>query len=273
MLSVFASIPHNRERKSAMLKRIEQTTADLVETLNSTLETVSELEERIEEISLQIDGQIRFSTSFGKEDQALLFAIANSENPIEIDFIDTGRHFLETLETVQATSKKYDLNINFLVPDADETAELVAQDGVLGFRESIENRKRCCEIRKLVPLRKSLSRASGWITGIRRSQAASRSNARFVEWDKSFSVIKINPLADWTDLQLESYLQTNEIPVNPLHEQGFPSIGCNTCTRAINPGEDQRSGRWWWESSEDFQGDKECGLHGRSSKEDSNRLK
>jgi phosphoadenosine phosphosulfate reductase len=134
---------------------------------------------------------------------------------------------------------------------------LVARDGVMGLRHSIEARKACCEVRKVRPLRRALAGAGSWVTGLRRGQSAGRSEVAFAAWDTEHSLVKINPLADWDLGMLEAYIAAHDIPVNPLHARGFPSIGCQPCTRAIRPGEDVRAGRWWWESEDG----KECGLH------------
>jgi phosphoadenosine phosphosulfate reductase len=134
----------------------------------------------------------------------------------------------------------------------------VARDGIFGFRNSVDNRKACCDIRKVRPLNRALEGANGWITGLRREQSAGRAEVPFAAWDAEHALIKINPIADWTLEQLEAFVADNAIPINELHSKGFPSIGCQPCTRAIRPGEDVRAGRWWWEAKENGQ---ECGLH------------
>ena len=135
----------------------------------------------------------------------------------------------------------------------------MARDGVLGFRNSIEARKACCHVRKVAPLKRGLEGAAGWVTGLRRGQSGGRADVPFAAWDGEFKLVKLNPIADWPLEQLEAYVKEHAIPVNPLHAKGFPSIGCEPCTRAIKPGEDIRAGRWWWESD----WGKECGLHAR----------
>ena len=136
---------------------------------------------------------------------------------------------------------------------------LIARDGVLGFRNSIEARKACCHVRKVVPLKRPLAGAAGWVTGLRRGQSGGRADVPFAAWDEEFKLVKLNPIADWPLEKLEAYVEEHAIPVNPLHARGFPSIGCAPCTRAIQPGEDIRAGRWWWESD----WGRECGLHNR----------
>jgi phosphoadenosine phosphosulfate reductase len=173
--------------------------------------------------------------------------------------LDTGRLFPETIETLSASERRYGMTIRVLAPDAAATEALVARDGVLGFRNSIEARKSCCHIRKVLPLKRALAGAAGWITGLRREQSAGRADVPFAAWDAEHRLIKLNPIADWPLERLEAYVSSNQIPVNPLHARGFPSIGCQPCTRAIRPGDDLRAGRWWWENGFG----RECGLHNR----------
>ena len=187
-------------------------------------------------------------------------AIARTETKsaeVDVFTLETGRLFPETKQTLAASQARYGLPIRAVTPDPEEVLNLVAQDGIFGFREALENRKRCCEIRKVHPLNKALKGAGAWITGIRREQTGSRSRMPFAEWDEAHDLIKVNPIADWSAETLEAYIAEHDVPVNPLHAQGFPSIGCQPCTRAVAPGEDPRAGRWWWEN----QDKKECGLH------------
>ncbi len=225
--------------------------------LAGRLAGIAALPDRIAEIARAVPGRITFSTSVGLEDQAILHAIAESGAAIDVFTLDTGRHFTETLETVERSERRYRQRIRMLAPAADEVEHLVARDGVLGFRLSIEARKACCEVRKVRPLARALQGAGGWITGLRRGQSAGRGDVPFAGWDAAHRLIKINPLADWSLAELEAYIAANDIPVNPLHARGFPSIGCQPCTRAVRPGEDVRAGRWWWENEDG----KECGLH------------
>jgi len=212
-----------------------------VQALDRRLAAIAGLEDRIAAIAAAIEGKLAFSTSLGLEDQAILHAIASSGVPVDVFTLDTGRHFPETLETLNESELRYGLRIRVVAPDASEVEELVARDGIMGFRLSIENRKACCEVRKVRPLERALDGAAGWITGLRREQSA----------------VKLSPLADWSGERLAGYIKSNAVPVNPLHAKGFPSIGCQPCTRAIRPGEDIRAGRWWWEKEDG----KECGLH------------
>ncbi len=227
--------------------------------LDRRLAAIDSLEERLLEITRSVQGRVTFSTSLGIEDQAVLNAIAASGAKIDVFTLDTGRHFPETLDTLEASENRYGLNIRVMFPDAREVEELVARDGIYGFRLAVENRKACCDIRKVRPLKRALEGAKGWVTGLRREQSAGRAHVPFAAWDAENALFKLNPIADWSLEQLEAYVAANNVPVNPLHARGFPSIGCQPCTRAIKPGEDIRAGRWWWENEDG----KECGLHNR----------
>ena len=225
--------------------------------LDEKMGAVANLEDRISLIAKEIDGRIAFSTSLGIEDQALLHAIASSKADVDVFTLDTGRHFPETLETLERSELRYNTRIRVVAPEREEVEALISRDGIFGFRASIDARKSCCDVRKVRPLRRALSGASAWITGLRREQSSERSEAPFAVWDDAHGLIKINPMADWTLAQLEAFVADHNVPVNPLHAKGFPSIGCQPCTRAVEPGEDARAGRWWWENEEG----KECGLH------------
>ncbi len=206
--------------------------------LDRRLAALDSLEARLLEIARSVPGRVTFSTSLGIEDQAVLNAIADSGAPIDVFTLDTGRHFPETLDTLEASENQYGIKIRVMFPDAAEVEELVARDGIFGFRLAVENRKACCEIRKVRPLKRALAGAAGWVTGLRREQSTGRSHVPFAAWDAENALVKLNPIADWTLEQLEAYVAANNVPVNPLHARGFPSIGCQPCTRAIRPGED-----------------------------------
>lgn len=231
--------------------------AGVADSLDRSLADLNTPESRIAAIAGAIDGRIAFSTSLGMEDQAVLHAIAEIGADIDVFTLDTGRHFPETLETIALSEQRYGLSIRLVAPEAQELEDLVARDGVFGFRSSIEARKACCEVRKVRPLERALAGAAGWITGLRREQSVGRAAVPFADLDPQRSLIKLNPLADWSLTRLKAYIEVNDIPVNPLHARGFPSIGCQPCTRAIRSGEDVRAGRWWWEQADG----KECGLH------------
>lgn len=227
--------------------------------LDATLPALDSLEARLVAIADAIPGRIAFSTSLGLEDQAVLHAIAATGRSFDVFTLDTGRHFPETLETLEASELRYGLKVRVVFPEAKDVELLVARDGIMGFRQSIEARKACCDVRKVRPLNKALAGASGWLTGLRRDQSAGRAHVPFAVWDAEHRLVKLNPIADWSLDTLEAYIAENAVPVNPLHARGFPSIGCQPCTRAIRPGEDIRAGRWWWENEDG----KECGLHNR----------
>ncbi len=231
--------------------------AEAAAALDAAIAATQSLSERIRIIRTHVAGRITFSTSLGIEDQAVLHAIAESGADVDVFTLDTGRHFAETIDTIAASEARYGLRIRLVAPDAGETEQLVARDGVLGFRASLEARKACCDIRKVRPLNRALAGAQGWITGLRRGQSSGRTEIAFAEYDPTNARVKLAPLADWSLEALDTFIAANGVPVNALHAKGFPSIGCAPCTRAIAPGEDIRAGRWWWENDDG----KECGLH------------
>lgn len=203
-------------------------------------------------------GKVVFSTSCGQEDQVITQLIASQNLSIQIFSLDTGRLFPETLELLSRTESKYKTRIRVYYPETASVEKLVADIGINGFYESVENRKSCCFVRKVEPLKRALAGNEVWVTGLRAEQSANRSEMKCIEWDEANQIIKYNPLLDWTFDQMIAYIEEQKIPYNPLHDEGFVSIGCAPCTRAILPGEDARAGRWWWEDSK-----KECGLHSK----------
>lgn len=233
--------------------------------LDAELASLPTLEQRLKAIATAIPGRVAFSSSLGLEDQAVTNAIAAAGVTFDVFTLDTGRHFPETLETLFETEARYGTRVRVVFPEASEVEALVAEDGIMGFRYSVDARKACCEVRKVRPLNKALAGASAWITGLRREQSQGRSHVPFAQYDPNLKLIKLNPIADWTLATLEAYVADNNVPINPLHAKGYPSIGCQPCTRAIAPGEDIRAGRWWWEN----ENAKECGLHARDAKEGS----
>lgn len=230
-----------------------------VAALDTNLAAIADLTARIRAIARAVPGRIAFSTSLGIEDQALLHAIAEADVGIDVFTLDTGRLFPETIDTLAESTARYRLPIRVLAPEAADVEALVARDGVLGFRASIEARKACCEVRKVRPLARALAGAGGWITGLRRAQSQGRAEVPLASWDGAQGLVKLNPIADWNLDHVEAYVARHHVPVNALHARGFPSIGCQPCTRAIRRGEDIRAGRWWWENEDG----KECGLHKR----------
>lgn len=242
-----------------MLSVPAQTTQTTIALFESALKSEHDLAARLRLLVEAVPGRIAFSTSLGMEDQALLHGIATADPGRRIDVftLDTGRHFPETLALLEAGERRFGRRITLIAPERQDVEALVARDGVMGFRLSIEARKACCHVRKVAPLRRALAGAAAWITGLRREQSAGRADVPFAAWDNEYQLVKINPMADWSLGALDDFVRANSIPVNPLHAQGYPSIGCQPCTRAVQPGEDIRAGRWWWE----LQDGKECGLH------------
>jgi phosphoadenosine phosphosulfate reductase len=202
-------------------------------------------------------GQTCFSTSFSMEDQVILHHIVSENLPISIFTLDTGRNFSETYSVWSATREKYGIPIQAYTPDAALLEEYINKKGPNAFYESVENRKECCFIRKVEPLKRAISGQKIWITGIRAEHSGNRSQLTLLEWDETNQLNKYNPLLHWSQEEVKKYISDNDIPYNILHDKGFVSIGCQPCTRAIRPGENFRAGRWWWEDADK----KECGLH------------
>jgi phosphoadenosine phosphosulfate reductase len=202
-------------------------------------------------------GQIVFSTSFGWEDQAITHMIFTGNLPIRIFTLETGRLFPETYYVWNRTMEMYGKPIHAYYPNHELLEQMVNAKGPNSFYESVENRKECCGIRKVEPLKRALAGNKCWITGIRAEQSVNRQFMENTEWDEQNNLIKFHPIYNWTLEQVKEYISANNIPYNALHDRGFPSIGCAPCTRAVQPGEDFRAGRWWWED----QSKKECGLH------------
>ena len=223
-------------------------------TIKKELEPVGP-EEGLRWVSEHFGAQAKFSSSLGLEDQVITFWIGQGLS-IDVFTLDTGRLFQETYDLLDLTQKKYKVPIKIYFPDASRVEELVGLKGPNSFYDSVENRKECCHIRKVEPLKRALAGAKVWVTGVRADQSANRQQMRRVEWDEVHQLIKYNPLLYWSLQEVEEFITEHRIPVNTLHKKGFPSIGCAPCTRAILPGEDVRAGRWWWEAS-----NKECGLH------------
>ncbi|WDF57026.1 phosphoadenylyl-sulfate reductase [Mucilaginibacter sp. KACC 22063] len=202
-------------------------------------------------------GEVIFSTSFGWEDQVISHMIFNNDLPIKVFTLETGRLFPETYYTWNRTLEMYGKPIHAYYPQHETLEAMVNTKGPNSFYESVENRKECCNIRKIEPLSRALAGNKCWITGIRAEQSPNRQFMEPVEWDESNQMVKFHPIYSWTLEEVKTYINVNNIPYNPLHDRGFPSIGCAPCTRAVQPGEDFRAGRWWWED----QSKKECGLH------------
>jgi phosphoadenosine phosphosulfate reductase len=218
-----------------------------------------ELMRRVARIRSSVRGRIVLTTSFGIEDQAMTHAIFAQALEIEVATLDTGRQFPETYQLWAQTERRYGRRISAFYPDHKAVESLVARRGIDGFYVSVEARRACCAVRKVEPLRRALSGASAWISGLRSDQSDERSGISFAVVDPDHRLIKVNPLFDWTRREVLSFIREHGIPYNSLHDRGFASIGCAPCTRAIAPGEPERAGRWWWEQEQK----KECGLHHR----------
>jgi phosphoadenosine phosphosulfate reductase len=214
-------------------------------------------EDTLKAIALEYPGQVVFSSSFSWEDQLISHFIFSNNIDIDVFTLDTGRMFPETYYTWNQTLDRYGKKITAYYPNAEVLQAFVAEKGPNSFYESVDNRKQCCHIRKVEPLKRALKGKKIWITGIRAEHSANRDHMPQVEWDEVNEVIKFHPILHWTTQQVTEYIRQHNIPYNPLHDKGFVSIGCAPCTRAIRPGEDFRAGRWWWEDSTK----KECGLH------------
>jgi phosphoadenosine phosphosulfate reductase len=202
-------------------------------------------------------GRIVFASSFGAEDQVLTHLLWSTDGTVPIITLDTGRLPQETYDVMDATSNHFGKPIQVLFPDAEAVETMVRGKGVNLFYDSIENRKACCDVRKVQPLKRELGKYQAWITGMRRSQSLTRTDLQRVEYDQANTMVKFNPLIDWSREAVWAYVRGHGLPYNALHDRGFPSIGCLPCTRSVEPGEDERAGRWWWEQP----GQKECGIH------------
>lgn len=202
-------------------------------------------------------GPVTLASSLGAEDQVLTHMVAVQRYDIPIFMLDTGRLFEQTHQLLDETTRQYDIDITTYFPESKDIEEAVNQYGSNFFRESVANRKTCCRIRKVLPLRRALSGKSAWVTGLRREQSPTRDDVSVIEWDEPNGLYKINPLWDWSEKDVWDFIRLHDIPYNSLHDENFPSIGCAPCTRAVLPGEDARAGRWWWEEPES----KECGIH------------
>jgi phosphoadenosine phosphosulfate reductase len=224
---------------------------------------MSKLQQKIELVKDVLADAVRdfspvtFANSLGAEDMVLTDLIAKFQPDIAMFSLDTGRLPQETYDLIQAVHERYSVPLQIYFPDSAQVEGFVAQNGVNGFYDSVENRKECCRIRKVQPLKRALAGKKAWITGMRRDQAVTRGGLAVSSFDADHGLQKFNPLLDWTNAEVWEYIKQNDVPYNKLHDRFYPSIGCAPCTRPVTPGEDIRSGRWWWENPEN----KECGLH------------
>jgi phosphoadenosine phosphosulfate reductase len=206
-------------------------------------------------------GRIALASSLGVEDQALTDMVVKIDPAATIFTIDTGRLFPEAYALIDRTNIHYNIRMDVYSPQNEPVEAFVKASGVNGFYESVEKRKECCRVRKIEPLLRALSTLDVWICGLRQEQSVTRTGVQAVEWDEANRLIKVNPLARWSEQDVWRYIKACRVPYNTLHNKGFPSIGCQPCTRAVEPGNDVRAGRWWWENPEH----KECGLHRRAT--------
>ena len=226
---------------------------------------MSELQQKVDRVVALLTDTVRdfspvaFANSLGAEDMVLTDIVDRNRIAVEMFSLDTGSLPQETYDLMQTVRERYKTPLHVYFPDAKRIEAYVAEHGVNGFYQSIELRKACCHIRKVEPLQRALQGKRAWITGIRREQAATRANLEISAFDADHNMQKINPLLEWSNAEVWEYLKQNNVPYNKLHDKFYPSIGCAPCTRAVTPGEDLRSGRWWWENPET----KECGLHVR----------
>ena len=224
---------------------------------------MSDLHHRVEETQAILARIARdyspavFASSLAAEDMVLTDLILKAGLPITIFSLETGRLHAETLDMLARVRETYGYEIALFRPQPEAVDAYVAQHGLNAFYDSVEMRKECCRVRKVEPLGRALAGKAAWITGQRRAQSATRTELHVQEDDAAHGMAKFNPLADWSEEDVWHYIRSNNVPYNPLHDRGYPSIGCEPCTRAIQPGEDVRAGRWWWENPES----KECGLH------------
>ena len=233
------------------------------------MENINELNSRFSDKSpeelltfflAEYSGRIALASSLGLEDQVLTDMVAKIDPTAAIFTIDTGRLFPEAYALMDSTTLRYSVKMDVYFPKHEPVEAFVKANGVNGFYDSVEKRKECCRVRKIEPLLRALSALDVWICGLRQEQSVTRAGARAVEWDEHNRLIKVNPLVRWSEQDVWRYIKAHRVPYNKLHDRGFPSIGCQPCTRAVDPGGDVRAGRWWWENPEH----KECGLHRRT---------
>ena len=205
----------------------------------------------------EFKGEIALSSSLSYEDQVLTDMICKIDKQTRIFTLDTGRCFPETYSLIERTNMNYDIHIDVYFPDYKQVQAMVKEHGMNLFYGSVELRHLCCNVRKIEPLQRALKGLKVWICGLRREQSVTRKDMQLVEWDANNNLVKLNPLINWTEAETINYVKQHHVPYNKLHDKGFPSIGCQPCTRAVAPGESVRAGRWWWEDPDH----RECGLH------------
>jgi phosphoadenosine phosphosulfate reductase len=215
------------------------------------------LEDQLRMLVSLFPGKVIFTTSLGIEDQVITHKIFSNNIDIKVITLDTGRLFPQTYDVFSSTIIRYNKKINVYFPEYEAVEKMVTEKGPLSFYQSVENRKECCSIRKVVPLNRALEGMEVWISGIRADQSENRNHMDWLEFDESKKLYKYYPLFNWSFDEVKSFVKENNVPYNSLHNKGYVSIGCEPCTKAVKPGDNFRSGRWWWEND----GGKECGLH------------
>lgn len=236
--------------------------------MNYSIEEVADLNRRFEKATPEEvlkffverhGNKIALSSSLSIEDQTLTDMMLKIAPHARIFTLDTGRLFPETYRLIDRTNNRYNIKLEVFCPQTEALQQFVREQGINPFYESVEKRHACCQVRKLEPLSRAFQGLEAWVCGLRQSQSITRNDMKMVEWDERHKLLKVNPLIYWNEERVWEYIKTNRVPYNRLHDQGYPSIGCEPCTRAVEPGEDIRSGRWWWESPDH----RECGLHRR----------
>jgi phosphoadenosine phosphosulfate reductase len=215
------------------------------------------IEQKLESLTAIFPGKVIFTTSLGIEDQVITHEIFRSNLDIKVATLDTGRLFPQTYDVLSNTIIRYNKKIDVYFPEYEDIEKMVTEKGPLSFYKSVENRKECCRLRKVVPLNRALKDMECWISGIRADQSDNRNQMDWLEYDEDKKLYKFHPLLNWSLDEVMRFVKENNVPYNALHDKGYVSIGCEPCTRAIKPGEDFRAGRWWWEN----EGPRECGLH------------
>lgn len=228
--------------------------------LPSALEDKAQAAHDLLAAELRRHGRLVYSNSLGAEAMVLTDIIWSQLRAIDVFTIDTGRLHEETHQLIDRLQHRYGARLRVVHPDARALEELDSRQGMNGFYHGLEARLRCCHIRKVEPFRRAIAGYPAWVTGVRREQSSDRAGGNAVEWDAANGLYKVSPLLDWSEREVWQYIRIQRLPYNPLHDRQYPSIGCAPCTRAVQPGESRRAGRWWWEQTES----RECGLHPRS---------
>lgn len=231
----------------------------MTEPLSPSLQTLVEQTRKQLEHAVREFKDVVYSNSLGAEAMVLTDIIATHVPQIDMFTLDTGRLHDETLALLDRIERRYQRRIAVYYPDAESVEKFVRENGINGFYLGLEERMSCCNIRKVEPFKRAIAGRKAWVTGVRRQQSAGRAEEQPIAWDDRYGLWKVSPMLEWTEEDVWAYIKARNLPYNPLHDKGYPSIGCAPCTRAVEPGADSRSGRWWWESPDS----RECGLQPR----------